>query len=121
MIELLADLPDNVVGARATGEVEDDDYDDVLVPAIDAALERHDKIRLLYVLGEDFEGYEPGAVWSDAKLGARHLTSFERIAVVTDTAWARRSVKLFGWMIPGLVRTFSLDELQQARSWVCEA
>lgn len=121
MIELLTGPPDNVVGARAVGEVEDDDYDDVLVPAIDEALGRHDRIRLRYVLGDEFEGYEADAVWSDAELGVRHLTSFERIAVVTDTTWARRSVKLLGWMIPGSARTFGLAELDEARVWVGEA
>ncbi len=55
-MQLIDDLPVNVVGVRAIGEVEDDDYDDVLEPAIEDRLSRHDKIRLLYVLGSEFTG-----------------------------------------------------------------
>jgi hypothetical protein len=120
MLELIPDLPDNVVGVRAVGDVEDDDYEDVLVPAVEAALAGHDKIRLLYVLGAEYEGFEPGAMWEDTKLGARTLGSYERIAVVTDGQWIRRAVKAFGWMIPGEVRVFPLAGLAAATDWVGE-
>jgi hypothetical protein len=117
-MELLDDLPDNVVGVRAVGEVEDDDYDEVLEPAIGDALSRHDKIRLLYVLGPEFTGYEADAMWEDTKLGVKTFTSYEKMAVVTDTTWMRRTVKAFGWLIPGEVRVFPYDELDAARSWI---
>ena len=44
---------------------------DVLVPAVSAALERGD-VRLLYVLGEEFDSYTAGAVWADTKMFAGH-------------------------------------------------
>ena len=118
MLELLDDLPDNVIGVRAVGEVEDDDYDDVLVPAIKAGLERHDKVRLLYVLGAEFTGYEADAMWEDTKLGLSTFNSYERIAVVTDATWLRRSIKAFGWLIPGEVQVFHVDSLADARQWI---
>ncbi len=117
-VELIEGLPDGVVGVRAVGEVEDDDYDEVLEPAIDDALSRHDKIRLLYVLGPEFTGYDADAMWEDTKLGVKTFTSYEKMAVVTDTTWMRRTVKAFGWLIPGEVRVFPYDELDAARSWI---
>jgi SpoIIAA-like len=118
MMELIDGLPDNVVGIRATGEVEDDDYEDVLVPAIDAARSKHDKIRLLYVLGPEFTGYEMDAMWEDTKLGARTFTAYDKLAVVTDKSWVQRTVKAFGWMIPGEVKVFHTDALDDATSWI---
>ena len=118
MLELIDGLPDNVVGVKAIGEVEDDDYDDVLVPAIDAARSAHDKIRLLYVLGPEFTGYEADAMWEDTKLGARTFTSYDKVAVVTDTDWLRRTVKAFGWMMPGEVKVFPAGSLAEATTWV---
>ena len=50
MITLLSNLPDNIIGLNATGRVTGDDYLQVLVPAVEVALERHDKIRLIYEL-----------------------------------------------------------------------
>ena len=118
MIELMPDLPDQVVGIRAIGELEDDDYEDVLVPAIEDRLSRHDKIRLLYVLGPESEGYEADAMWEDAKLGVKTFTSYERIAVVTDSNAVRRAVKAFGWLMPGEVTTFPVAELDAATTWI---
>ena len=66
-LELMTDLPDNVVGVRAIGEVDEDDYEDVLEPAIEDRRGRHDKIRFLYVLGTEFTGYESDAMWEDFK------------------------------------------------------
>ena len=101
MLELIDGLPDNVVGVRAIGEVEDDDYEDVLVPAIDAARARHDKIRLLYVLGSEYTGHEADAMWEDTKLGARTFTAYDKVAVVTDATWL-----------------FHTDALAEATAWV---
>ncbi len=118
MLEVLPGLPDNVLGIKAIGEVEEDDYEDVLVPAIEDRLSRHDKIRLLYVLGPEFEGYEGEAMLEDAKLGMKTFTKYDKVAVVTDAAWVRRSVKAFGWMMPGHVETFAMADLEAAREWI---
>jgi len=117
-MKLMDDLPDGIVGVRAFGEVDDDDYQDVLDPAINDALSRHDKIRLLYVLGPEFTGYDADAIWEDTKLGVRTFTDYERMAVVTDAVWVRRAVRALGWLIPGKVQVFHLDRLEEARDWV---
>jgi hypothetical protein len=118
MINVLADLPSNVVGFEAVGHISADDYRDVLEPAIAKALGVNDKLRLLYVLGEEFEGYSAGAAWQDTKLGISHWSAWERIAVVTDRAMVRDGVRAFAWMVPGEVRVFSIAEADRARSWV---
>jgi SpoIIAA-like len=118
MIKLLQDLPENVVAAEAIGHVDETDYRDVLEPAVAAALERHDKLRLLYVLGEEFEGLSAGASWEDMKLGIGHWGAWERIAVVTDRDWIAHTVKALGWMLPGSVRVFPLTERAGAVAWV---
>ncbi|MDH3679910.1 MAG: STAS/SEC14 domain-containing protein [Acidimicrobiia bacterium] len=118
MLELLPDLPDHVLGIKAIGDVEDDDYEDVLVPAIDDRLSRHEKIRLLYVLGEEFDGYEGDALWEDAKLGMKTFTSYDRIAIVTDSKLISRSVKAFGWLMPGEVKVYPIADVEGATGWI---
>lgn len=120
MIELITDLPDRVLGVKASGDVTADDYRDVLVPALEEKLQAHKKARLLYVLGDSFSGYTGGAAWEDAKVGMKHLTDFERVAVVTDVDWVENMVKAFGFALPGEVRVFDDDELQAAREWISE-
>ena len=120
MIELITDLPDRVLGLKASGEVTADDYKSVLVPAIEEKLSAQKKVRLLYVIGDEFEGYSGGAAWEDAKVGMKHLTSFERVAVVTDVDWIENMIKAFGFALPGEVRVFDDDDLEDARQWISE-
>jgi hypothetical protein len=121
MIERLADMPPNTVGFRVTGEVEREDYDKVLTPELQRALEAGGGLRTLYVI-EDLDEIEPGALWADAKLGfnlgVRERKEWVRSAIVTDIEWMARATKLFAWLIPGEARVFPLAELDQAKAWV---
>ena len=94
MIRLLGDMPAGVLGLEAVDDVEKEDYENVIVPAVNQALTDHGKVRLVYVLGPEFDDYEGEAVWEDLKLGARNPASFERIAIVTDARWAGPAIKL---------------------------
>ena len=69
MIRLLGDMPVGVLGIEAIDDVEKEDYQNVLLPAVEAALAEHGKVRLVYVLGPEFDDYEGEAVWEDLKLG----------------------------------------------------
>ena len=84
MLTLIEDLPAGVVGVEAHGKVTTDDYERVLVPAVETALRGGGKVRLLYVFGTDFPDSSAGAAWQDTKLGLGHLRSWERIAIVGD-------------------------------------
>jgi hypothetical protein len=120
MIERIPDLPDNVLGFTAKGKVTADDYEAVIIPAVEALFERQQKVRFLYHLGNGFEGFEPGAMWDDAKLGLRHLAGWERVALVSDVEWLRTAVQVFAFAISGQVRVFSNRELAEAARWVTE-
>jgi hypothetical protein len=120
MIKLLSGMPPGVLGLEAIDDVEEDDYRDVVVPAIDAAIAEHGKVRLVYVLGPEFDEYEKEAAWEDLKLGVRHPASFERIAIVTDARWAARTVRIFSVLLPGQARAFPVADLEAAKSWAAE-
>jgi SpoIIAA-like len=120
VLERISDMPDSVVGIRASGEVTGDDYRNVLIPAVEAALEAGHKVRLLYVLGEDMKGlgFTAGAALQDTKFGLGHYSSWERVAVVCAKEWLRHSVDILGYLIPGEVKAFSPAEETEARAWV---
>jgi hypothetical protein len=118
MLEPIPDLPENVVGFTANGEVTSEDYQQRLIPAVERALAARDKVRLLYVLGEDFTGFSGGAMWEDGKVGMQHLTKWERIAFVSDRPWIRHTVNVVGYLIPGEVKVFDLDQQADAVAWV---
>ena len=118
MLERMTDLPNSVVGIKASGEVTGDDYRKVLVPAVEEALKDDAKVRLLYVLGDDVTGLSAGAAWQDTKVGLGHYNRWEKVAVVTDKDWLRHSVDIFGYLIPGQIKAFPAGEEPDARAWV---
>lgn len=121
MIERLAEMPAGTVGFRVAGEVEREDYRDVLVPVLRRALDAGGGLRTLYLI-EDLDEVEPGALWADAKLGVdlgvRHHGDWVRSAIVTDLDWMARATRLFAWMIPGEARVFETAALESAKQWV---
>jgi hypothetical protein len=121
MIERMSDMPEGTLGFRAAGEIEREDYDEVLVPELRRALANGGELRTLYLI-EDLDEIEPGALWADSKLGfdlgVRHHRAWVRSAIVTDIDWMARATRMFAWMMPGEARVFSRDELEQAKAWV---
>jgi len=121
MIEELSGLPSGTIGFRATGKVTGDDYDKVLTPAIDRAIDEFHRIKLLALLGPDFDGYSLEAAWDDTRLGLRHWSGFERIAVATDIGWIKAGIRAVGFMLPCPIKLFSLGEEDDARRWLDES
>ncbi|HAC62007.1 MAG TPA: hypothetical protein DCF68_00360, partial [Cyanothece sp. UBA12306] len=84
MINFLSVKNDLVLALEAEGKVTGDDYRLIIIPAIDTKLQQYPKIRLLYELGSHFSGFDIRAIWEDTKLGLKHWTDFEKIALVSD-------------------------------------
>ena len=118
MIEMMSGLPDNVIGFSALGKVTAADYEEKILPAVEAVLATHEKVRLLYHLGDGFGGFEAGALWEDAKVGLSHLAAWERIALVSEVDWIRAATKALGFAMPGEVRVFANAELEAAKVWL---
>jgi hypothetical protein len=118
MIEKIANLPGNIVGMLAKGRITGDDYEKVIVPALDEAAKKYAKIRFLYILGEDFDGITAEAMWDDVKVGLRHIRDFEKMAVVTDNKMIREAIRVFGFVMPAEVRVFGNLAEKEARDWI---
>ncbi len=121
MIEALPNFPGNVVAFVCKGHVTRADYEAVLVPVVEKALQQQKKIRLYYQIGAEFAGIDAGALWEDFKVGVAHLSRWERIAVVTDVDWIRHTIRIFGFLMPGDVKVFPTSEMAVAREWIVAA
>jgi stage II sporulation SpoAA-like protein len=122
VIEVIADMPAGTIGFHASGKLSHGDYVDVLIPPLRAAVERGEKVRMLYQLGPDFHGIEPDAVWDGVKadigLGIGHLSTWERTALVSDEAWLSHLTDAIAWLVPGEMKTFPLAALDAAKQWL---
>lgn len=120
MIQPIPGLPDHILAFSAVGKVTGSDYQEVIVPAVERELARGRKVRLLYHLGEQFEGFEAAAAWADTKIGLEHPAAWERVALVTDVDWLRIATRVFGFAMPGEVRVFGNADLAVAKQWIAE-
>ena len=120
MIEVLADMPEGVTGIQVSGRVSGDDLKE-FKPEMDNLLKTGEDIRIVEVINSDYQGFGPGGLVQDLKLGLgtvfTHHAAFKRIAVVTDKEWVVHTIHLVGWLMPGEVVVFGLDDLEQAKQW----
>jgi stage II sporulation SpoAA-like protein len=117
MLKVITDLPPDVLGIEATGKVTHEDYRMVLIPTAEAMM-AGGPIKMLYVAGKEFVGYELEALWDDSTFGLKHWRQFTRIAVVTDTVWLRAAVSMFCPFFPSEIRLFRLADLAAAKVWI---
>ncbi len=120
MLKIMNDLPDNVLGVSAEGKITGTDYENVLIPAVEEKFKANKKIRMLYKLGSNFTGFDLNAMLDDAKMGMKHLSSWEKIALVSDHELINTFAKFFGYMLSCEVRIFKNSELDEAKKWISE-
>ena len=117
MFKLIDGMLPGVLAVEATGKVTRTDYRNTLIPAAEAMMAKG-PIRMLYVIGKEFTGFELEALWDDGKFGLKHWHDFSQIAVVADQPWLRAAVAMFTPFFHGEVRLFRLSELDNAKAWI---
>jgi hypothetical protein len=120
MLKIMNDLPGNVLGVSAEGKITGTDYETVLIPAIKEKLKANKKVRMLYQLGSKFSGFELSAMLDDAKMGMKHLSAWDKIALVSDHEMINTFAKFFGHMMSCELRIFKNAELDDAKKWISE-
>jgi hypothetical protein len=116
----MKEMPAGTFGFEAIGEVEDDDWEEAVEPELRRAVAEGHKIRLLYLIGPEVREVESDAVSADAGFRARHLTSFERVAVVSDEDWIRPALRGLSFLLPGKAKGFPVRDLEAAKAWLAE-
>lgn len=119
MIEVLPDMPEGVTGIRVSGRLRGEDLHE-FTPAMEKLLDT-DEIRIVEVVAPDYQGFGPGGLVEDLKLGLgaliEHHSALKRIAVVSDQDWVAHAMHAFAWMLPGELKLFGLGELERAKTW----
>lgn len=115
---LLDGFPNDVIAIEGEGKITADTYRALLAPLVAEKLKRHDKLKIFAKLGPDFEGFSAGAMWDDARLGLGHLTTFHKIAIVSDLEWVTHGAKFFGHIMPSELVVFSLENEDDAAEWI---
>ena len=112
------DAPQNVVAFRATGEVTQDDYKNVIFPAVENLVKRIDEINFLFLIDTDLENFTTAAWMQDGWLGLKNLAKWNRSAIVTDSEKAISFTNGFSYMVPGEFKGFRKEAFNEAMNWV---
>ncbi len=120
MLRRITDMPAGTIGYEAIGEVEDDDWEQAVEPVLRREIAEGQKIRMLYLLGAEAREVEGDAMTADTSFRARHATSFERVAVVSDEDWMRPALRGLSFLLPGRARGFRVSEMAAAKAWLVE-
>ncbi len=117
MIHVIENLPSNMVGFKATGEVTEKDFTDTVMPKVKELIAKTDKLNYLLVLDTSISNFTLGAWFKDAIMGIKHITKWNRAAIVTDVESIRVFTDIFSVLIPGEFKGFEHKELQEAIDW----
>jgi hypothetical protein len=120
MFTQIENLPAGAIGFEAIGRITEEDRAEVLEPTIEAVLEDGRPVRLLYVAGPRFDGYDQNGLFDDAVFGSRHFSDFEKIAFVAEDGPYRRAVVALEGLMPGELRLFSAGSMAEAKAWLAE-
>ena len=120
MLRHMDDMPAGTIGFEAVGEVEDDDWEQAVEPVLRREIADGRQVRLLYLLGPEAREVEGDAMGADTGFRARHASSFERVAVVSDEDWMRPALRALSFMLPGKAKGFRVRDLAAAKAWLAE-
>ncbi len=120
MITQIENLPSNLVGFKANGEVTENDFTEVVMPKVKELIEKTGKLNYLLVLDTSIKNFTMGAWMKDALMGIQHLTKWNRAAIVTDVEGIRTFTSIFSLALPGEFKGFEHKDLQTAVDWASE-
>lgn len=116
MIKPLARSQRKCLGFKLSGKLHDEDYKH-FVPAIDAAIASHGKVRILAEF-DDFRGWDLHALWDDLRFTTTHFSAIERVALIghtTGEGWMSAICKPF---TAAEVRFFTKERIDDAWHWL---
>jgi hypothetical protein len=101
---------------KATGKLTHDDYQ-IITPMIESALlgVKQPKIKAIFDASQ-LDGWELRAAWDDFRLGLKHGSEFEKIAIYGNKRWQEMSAKIGSWFISGEVKYF--EDYDEALEWL---
>ncbi len=117
MMEIMPESKDAVVGVHVSDVLHEDDYR-ALLPALEDRFRAYGKLRVLFYADPRFKGWDTKAAWDDMSFGMRHVSDFERLALVGAPDWVVWCIKLSAFLMKGQIKVFPETALDEAWEWV---
>lgn len=117
MITVMTDVPENVAAFKASGEVSELDFENLVFPVVEEKVDAFDELNYLLLLDTDLDHFTAGAWFQDALLGLKNITKWNRAAIVTDKKGVQNFTDIFSVLMPGEFKSFPKEDLDNAIFW----
>ncbi len=107
-----------MVAFKATGAVSKEDFDLVVVPAVEAIVSKTGELNYLFWIDTPLHNFTTGAWWQDAMIGLKKISKWNRAAIVSESQGINTFTNLFSIVMPGEFKGFKPAELDKAIVWV---
>lgn len=98
-------------------DVTETDFKQTVLPNVRQLVDKTGELNYLLVLDTSIKNFTAAAWWQDVLLGIKHITKWNRAAIVSDVDAIRTFTAIFSVVIPGEFKGFRHEELQQAIDW----
>jgi len=101
------------------GKVTREDFNSIAIQ-LENFIEKHGHIKLLEEI-RTLEGFDASMLWEGIKFdikNLKHIRHISHCAVVSDIGWLSAISKASGVVISCKIRTFTLDQIDEARTWL---
>ncbi len=103
---------------KAVGKLTHADYDKIN-PMIDSALASVSDPKVkVFIDGSELDGWALRAARDDFKLGLKHGSEFDKIAIFGNKQWQKYAAKMGSWFVSGEVKFF--EDSDEALAWLQE-
>lgn len=99
------------------GEVQRDEFDTVIAD-MDRFIQNNGTVKLLESIATFKVGMDMHMIWEGMKFDLKNIRHISHCAVVSDIGWISPMSKAAAAFMSTKLRTFKMDELEDARAWL---
>lgn len=117
-MEYKEDTETNTIELVIDGRVTEDDYNRV-ISQLEAFIEAQpDKqIKILEII-KNYDGFDFAVLGKGIKFDIDHHQNYKKCAVVSNSGWIGPFSRFVGMFLACDIRTFKLNEVDQAKDWL---
>ncbi len=114
MITLLNDAPENVAAFNASGEINQEDFENIVIPHVRNKVAKFDELNYLLYLNMDAAHADVDAWMTQSLSSIKNISTYNRAAIVSDDAGIQ---KLSGLNNNENLKFFPKDNVYNALYW----